>query len=198
MDAKTGTISTIAGDGYFGHGGDGGTATMAELYGPQGISLDAKGDLYFGDVDNSRVREVIFTASAVPPTITSTPSASSIATAQALTVTVAVNGGNTSPTPTGSVTLSASRRPQGVHHSRRSNQLSYAEGLLKWDEAFLDGSFAPAKRARRSGKRSAARERSGYSQGFRWRFGWKVRLQGSYACGRQARRIPRAQARGGA
>ena len=34
-----------------------------------------------------------------------------------------------------------------------------AEGLLKWDEAFLDGSFAPAKNgARQSVKPSAARE----------------------------------------
>ena len=37
------------------------------------------------------------------------------------------------------------------------------EGLLKWDEAFLDGSFAPAKKgASRSVKPSAARERSGW------------------------------------
>jgi sugar lactone lactonase YvrE len=106
VDAKTGIISTIAGDGYFGYGGDGGAATMAELYGPQGIALDSKGNLYFGDLDNSRVREVIFTTSAVAPTITLAPSASSITTAQALTVTIAVSGGSTSPTPTGSVTLS--------------------------------------------------------------------------------------------
>src|ERR1039457_2792236 len=38
-----------------------------------------------------------------------------------------------------------------------------AEGLLKWDEALLDGSFAPAKKgARPSVKPSAARERSGW------------------------------------
>jgi len=36
------------------------------------------------------------------------------------------------------------------------------EGLLRWDETFLDGSFAPAKRgASQSVKPSAARERSG-------------------------------------
>src|SRR5208337_1993544 len=38
-----------------------------------------------------------------------------------------------------------------------------AEGLLKWDETFLDGSFAPAKKgAMRSVKPSAARGRSGW------------------------------------
>jgi len=56
------------------------------------------------------------------------------------------------------------------------------EGLLKWDEAFLDGSFAPAKKgARRSVKPSAARERSGWYwetvKVFRWEFGWKVPLR---------------------
>lgn len=53
------------------------------------------------------------------------------------------------------------------------------EGLLKCDEAFLDGSFAPAKKgALPSGKPSGARARSGWYWStvkvFRWEFGWKV------------------------
>jgi transposase len=57
-----------------------------------------------------------------------------------------------------------------------------AEGLLKWDETFLDGSFAPAKKgALPSVKPSAARERSGWYWStvkvFRWEFGWKVPLR---------------------
>jgi transposase len=53
------------------------------------------------------------------------------------------------------------------------------EGLLKWDEAFLDGSFAPAKKgALPSGKPSGTRARSGWYWStvkvFRWEFGWKV------------------------
>lgn len=56
------------------------------------------------------------------------------------------------------------------------------EGLLKWDETFLDGSFAPAKKgAMRSVKPSVARERSGWYWStvrvFRWEFGWKVPLR---------------------
>lgn len=56
------------------------------------------------------------------------------------------------------------------------------EGLLKWDEAFLDGSFAPAKKgARPSVKPSAARARSGWYWStvkvFRWEFGSKVPLR---------------------
>ncbi len=56
------------------------------------------------------------------------------------------------------------------------------EGLLRWDETFLDGSFAPAKKgASQSVKPSAARERSGWywqtARVFRWEFGWKVPLR---------------------
>jgi sugar lactone lactonase YvrE len=105
VDAKTGTISTIAGSSYVGFGGDGGAATMAELYDPLGMALDAKGNLYFSDEGNGRVREVIFTASAVAPTITVTPSASRITTLQSLSVTIAVSGGSSNPVPTGSVIL---------------------------------------------------------------------------------------------
>ena len=55
-------------------------------------------------------------------------------------------------------------------------------GLLRWDESFLDGSFAPAKKgASLSGKPSGARERSGWYwqtvKVFRWEFGWKVPLR---------------------
>ena len=55
-------------------------------------------------------------------------------------------------------------------------------GLLRWDETFLDGSFAPAKKgASPSAKPSAARARSGWYwrtvKVFRWEFGWKVPLR---------------------
>jgi hypothetical protein len=56
------------------------------------------------------------------------------------------------------------------------------EGLLRWNEAFLDGSFAPAKKgALPSAKPSAARGRSGWHWStvkvFRWEFGLKVFLR---------------------
>jgi len=56
------------------------------------------------------------------------------------------------------------------------------EGLLKWDETFLDGSFAPAKKgALPLVKPSAARGRSGWYWStvrvFRWEFGLKVPLR---------------------
>ena len=55
-------------------------------------------------------------------------------------------------------------------------------GLLRWDETFLDGSFAPAKKgASPSAKPSGARARSGWYwqtvKVFRWEFGWRVPLR---------------------
>ena len=57
-----------------------------------------------------------------------------------------------------------------------------AEGLLRWDETFMDGSFAPAKKgALQSARPNAARERSGWYWStvkvFRWEFGSKVPLR---------------------
>ena len=53
-----GVISTVAGDGTLGYGGDGGTATAAQLQDPNGVALDGAGNLYIADANNNRVRKV--------------------------------------------------------------------------------------------------------------------------------------------
>jgi len=54
-----GTITTVAGNGSGGFGGDGGPATQASLYYPKGIAVDASsGNLYIADWLNSRIRVV--------------------------------------------------------------------------------------------------------------------------------------------
>ena len=53
-----GVITTVAGDGTQGYGGDGGPATAAQLYFPNGVALDGSGNLYFADRDNQRIRKV--------------------------------------------------------------------------------------------------------------------------------------------
>jgi uncharacterized protein (TIGR03437 family) len=58
VDAVTGMISTIAGDGTAGFSGDGGLATLAEVNGPQSIAVDASGNVYFADENNLRVRQL--------------------------------------------------------------------------------------------------------------------------------------------
>lgn len=58
VDAKTKIISTVAGNGSQGFGGDGGKATQAQLSSPHSIALDGKGGLYIADIGNHRVRRV--------------------------------------------------------------------------------------------------------------------------------------------
>ncbi|MBI2689625.1 MAG: hypothetical protein HYX27_25225 [Acidobacteria bacterium] len=53
-----GIISTFAGNGTEGFSGDGGLATSAQLAQPNGIALDAAGNLYIADSGNQRVRKV--------------------------------------------------------------------------------------------------------------------------------------------
>jgi trimeric autotransporter adhesin len=52
------TSSVVAGSGSCGYSGDGGAATTADLYYPQGIAVDSAGDLFISDTDNCRIREV--------------------------------------------------------------------------------------------------------------------------------------------
>ncbi len=56
--APNGIISTVAGTGSAGFGGDGGLATSAYLYYPQAVAVDDAGNLYIGDGNNRRVRRV--------------------------------------------------------------------------------------------------------------------------------------------
>ncbi len=60
MVNTSGIISTVAGNYILGPGysGDGGPATAAELYYPEGITFDASGNLYIADNDNYIIRKV--------------------------------------------------------------------------------------------------------------------------------------------
>jgi hypothetical protein len=66
VDAKTGIITTVAGDyaadkandGLGGFSGDGGPAAGAQLDDPQGVAVDGAGDLFIADTFNNAIREV--------------------------------------------------------------------------------------------------------------------------------------------
>ncbi|MFI5120287.1 MAG: hypothetical protein ACHQM4_07735 [Thermoanaerobaculia bacterium] len=58
LDAKTGILKTVAGDGTPGFEGDGGPATKARLNFPVGLGLDGKGSLFVVDSMNARIRKI--------------------------------------------------------------------------------------------------------------------------------------------
>ena len=55
---SAGIVTTIAGSGTEGYGGDGGPAVRAQLSHPQGVALDGSGNLYIADAWNHRIRKV--------------------------------------------------------------------------------------------------------------------------------------------
>lgn len=56
--AATAIIRTPAGSGVFGFGGDGGPATSARFSTPNGVAVDASGNLFIADLYNDRIRKV--------------------------------------------------------------------------------------------------------------------------------------------
>ncbi|MCB0175461.1 MAG: hypothetical protein KDJ52_23600 [Anaerolineae bacterium] len=54
----TGVITTVAGTGVAGYGGDGEVAIEAQLSLPTAITLDSWGNLYIADQDNHRIRRI--------------------------------------------------------------------------------------------------------------------------------------------
>ncbi len=51
-------IYTFAGNGVNGFGGDGGTATNAQIKSPNDVAVDVLGNIYIADTGNHRIRKV--------------------------------------------------------------------------------------------------------------------------------------------
>jgi sugar lactone lactonase YvrE len=58
LDANSGVLTLVAGDGTIGFSGDNGPATSAQLNGPSGVAVDSAGNLYIADDGNYRIRKV--------------------------------------------------------------------------------------------------------------------------------------------
>ncbi len=74
VNHTTGNISTFAGDGTCGYGGDGNPATSVgtHLYTPQAVAVDSTGNVYIADYNNYLIRRV--NTSGVISTVAGTPS----------------------------------------------------------------------------------------------------------------------------
>src|SRR5205085_5639198 len=58
VDARSGVITTVAGNGEPGYSGDGGPAMRASLNEPYGIAIDRAGNIFVADRLNRRVRRI--------------------------------------------------------------------------------------------------------------------------------------------
>ncbi len=58
VEASTGIITTIAGNGTAGYTGNGGQATAAELYDPYAVCIDPHGNIYIGEEAYNVIRKI--------------------------------------------------------------------------------------------------------------------------------------------
>jgi len=58
LDAASGVLTLVAGNGTYGFSGDNGPATSAQLAYPAGVAVDSSGNVYIADPGNGRVRKV--------------------------------------------------------------------------------------------------------------------------------------------
>ena len=58
LDAASGVLTLVAGNGTYGFSGDNGPATSAQLAYPAGVAVDSAGNVYIADAGNGRIREV--------------------------------------------------------------------------------------------------------------------------------------------
>jgi sugar lactone lactonase YvrE len=76
ITAGSGTITTVAGTGFFGYTGNNGPATSAALAFPQGVAVDSAGNIYIADTQNNVIREVNATTGVITTVAGTVPRAS--------------------------------------------------------------------------------------------------------------------------
>ncbi|MDP1726709.1 MAG: T9SS type A sorting domain-containing protein [Bacteroidota bacterium] len=101
INASSGIITTIAGNGYAGFLGDGYPATSANLNAPLAVAVDTSGNLYIADKSNNRIRKVNYLTGVI--------------------TTVAGNGSPAYSGDNGQATLAAIKSPCGIAVSPSGN-----------------------------------------------------------------------------
>ena len=126
-----GVISTVAGNGIQGYSGDGGLATAAEVKVPEGVLIDAIGNLYIGDGANYVIRKVTYFTAVQAATPTFSPAAGTYTSAQAVALSSTTTGASIYYTLDGSIPTAASAvyaAPLTVSASETINAIAVAGG----------------------------------------------------------------------
>jgi cellulose/xylan binding protein with CBM9 domain/NHL repeat-containing protein len=156
IDARTGTITTVAGnyaldkakDGLGGYSGDGGPATSAQLNGPQGIAVDNAGNLFIADTFNSAIRGVnpdgIITTvgeAGTPDSVATDPAATGVQFFTAGAAGISTSGALVPPVPSGTPVIDGQQdaiwNQSPVTHLSAGNSPITANVRLMWDDHYL-------------------------------------------------------------
>lgn len=97
VTAATGIITTLAGNGSSGFGGDGGPAANAVLNRPKTLLLDASGALYIADNSNHRIRKITGSVACTPAINISSSTGGVVCSGQPIVFTATVANEGTAP-----------------------------------------------------------------------------------------------------
>ncbi len=103
IDLSTSIITTVAGDGTAGFGGDGGSQLAAMMNGASSASADAMGNLYIADLNDDRIRKVTLNRSQLSATLGT--SSTNVPMGTNITLTATLTGAVANEPPTGTVTF---------------------------------------------------------------------------------------------
>ena len=135
VDPASQVVETVAGSGYGGFSGDGGSATLATTLIPISVATDKAGSLYFADELNLRIRKVTFSGSPVMQAATPTfsPASGTYSTAQTVMIADATPGAKIYYTTDGSTPTTGSTlysTPITVSTSQMIQAMAAATGFL--------------------------------------------------------------------
>jgi ribosomal protein S11 len=122
VNASTGVITTVAGNGAFGFSGDGGAATLAALGSPAGVAVSNAGDVYISIIQVSRIRRVVSVTLIKIPNVIGLPQAG----AQAALGVVGFSIGTITTAHSGTVPIGnvISQSPAGGEFARKGSPVS--------------------------------------------------------------------------
>lgn len=146
VDANTGLIATVAGDGIAGLSGDGSLAVSAELSFPMGVAVDATGQMWIADSANNRIRQVD-----APPAVLLAPTQLSFGDQSVGTTSASQNVTltNTGGSPLGITSLATTSR-----FNETDDCPILPETLAAGDNCFISVTFSPCSAGSASGSLS--------------------------------------------
>lgn len=157
IDAKLGTITTVAGDGTAGFRGDGGPATGARLNQPHSLAFDAQGNLLVCDILNHRIRMIDLTSGMIT-TWSGTGQKQTAASGSPITGS-SLNGPRAMAlAPDGVIWLALREGNSVLKLDPQAAVLTYIAGNGK---SGFTGNGGPARRATLSGPKCVALDRQG-------------------------------------